>query len=100
MKIDRQTFDINEELSVSIGFEDNDGLIFIPKNIKVEVKIVNYFGKIVLNNLNKSNIKVEYFEFIDLNNFSILQKKENGIKYAACIAVVISGIRLIDNIIL
>ena len=56
--------------------------------------------KIVLNNLNKSNIKVEYFEFIDFNNFSILQKKEDGIKYAACIAVVISDVRLIDNIIL
>ena len=56
MKIDRQTFDINEELSVSIGFEDNDGLIFIPKNIKVEVKIVNYFGKIVINNLSINHI--------------------------------------------
>ena len=56
--------------------------------------------KIVLNNLNKSDIKVEYFEFIDFNNFSILQKKADGIKYAACIAVVISGVRLIDNIIL
>ena len=56
MKIDRQTFDINEELSVSIGFEDNDGLIFIPKNIKVEVKIVNYFGKIVIKNLSINHI--------------------------------------------
>ena len=56
MKIDKQTFDINEELSVSIGFEDNDGLIFIPKNIKVEVKIVNYFGKIVINNLKIDHI--------------------------------------------
>ena len=56
MKIDKQTFDINEELSVSIGFEDNDGLIFIPKNIKVEVKIVNYFGKIVIKNLSINHI--------------------------------------------
>ncbi len=56
MKIDKQTFGINEELSVSIGFEDNDGLIFIPKNIKVEVKIVNYFGKIVINNLKIDHI--------------------------------------------
>ena len=56
MKIDKQTFDINEDLSVSIGFEDNDGLIFIPKNIKVEVKIVNYFGKIVINNLKIDHI--------------------------------------------
>ena len=30
MKIDKQTFDLEEELSISIDFEDNDGLIFIP----------------------------------------------------------------------
>ena len=56
MKIDGKTFDINEELCVSIGFEDNDGLIFIPKNIKVEVKIINYFGKIVIDNLSINHI--------------------------------------------
>ena len=51
MKIDKQTFELNEELSISIGFEDNDGLIFVPKNVNVQVKIVNYFGKIVINDL-------------------------------------------------
>ena len=51
MKIDKQTFELDEELSISIGFEDNDGLIFIPKNVNVQVKIVNYFGKIVINDL-------------------------------------------------
>ena len=51
MKIDKQTFELEEELSISIGFEDNDGLIFIPKNVNVQVKIVNYFGKIVINDL-------------------------------------------------
>ena len=56
MKINGKTFDINEELCVSIGFEDNDGLIFIPKNIKVEVKIINYFGKIVIDNLSINHI--------------------------------------------
>ena len=50
MKIDKQTFDLDEELSISIDFEDNDGLIFIPKNVNVEIKIANYFGKIVINN--------------------------------------------------
>ena len=49
MKIDKQTFDLDEELSISIDFEDNDGLIFIPKNVIIEIKIVNYFGKIVIN---------------------------------------------------
>ena len=51
MKIDKQTLELDEELSISIGFEDNDGLIFIPKNVNVQVKIVNYFGKIVINDL-------------------------------------------------
>jgi len=57
MKIDKQTFDLEEELSISIDFEDNDGLIFIPKNVTVEIKIVNYFGKIVINNLSIKNKK-------------------------------------------
>ena len=39
MKIDKQTFDLEEELSISIDFEDNDGLIFIPKNVNVEMKM-------------------------------------------------------------
>ena len=73
MKIDRQTFDINEELSVSIGFEDNDGLIFIPKNIKVEVKIVNYFGKIVIKNLSINHIVDE----ISLSKVGLEQNLNN-----------------------
>ena len=28
MKIDKQTFELDEELSISISFEDNDGLIY------------------------------------------------------------------------
>ena len=59
MKIDKQTFDLDEELSVSIDFEDNDGLIFIPKNVSVEIKIANYFGKIVINNLSIKHIEDE-----------------------------------------
>ena len=46
MKIDKQTFDLEEELSISIDFEDNDGLIFIPKNVNVEIKIANYLSLI------------------------------------------------------
>ena len=58
MKIDKQTFDLEEELSISIDFEDNDGLIFIPKNVSVEIKIANYFGKIVINNLSINTLKM------------------------------------------
>ena len=59
MKIDKQTFDLEEELSISIDFEDNDGLIFIPKNVNVEIKIANYFGKIVINNLSIKHLEDE-----------------------------------------
>ena len=59
MKIDKQTFDLDEELSISINFEDNDGLVFIPKNVSVEIKIVNYFGKIVINNLSIKHLEDE-----------------------------------------
>ena len=59
MKIDKQTFDLDEELSISIDFEDNDGLIFIPKNVSVEIKIANYFGKIVINNLSIKHLEDE-----------------------------------------
>ena len=59
MKIDKQTFDLDEELSISINFEDNDGLVFIPKNVSVEIKIINYFGKIVINNLSIKHLEDE-----------------------------------------
>jgi len=54
----------------------------------------------VLKNLNKLGFRIDYFEFIDLNTFSIQTEKRSKIKYAACIAVIISKVRLIDNIIL
>ena len=54
----------------------------------------------VLKKLKKLGFKIDYFEFIDLKTFSIQTEKRSGIKYAACIAVIISEVRLIDNIIL
>ena len=54
----------------------------------------------VLKKLNRLGFKIDYFEFIDLKTFSIQTEKRSGIKYAACIAVIISEVRLIDNIIL
>ena len=54
----------------------------------------------VLKKLNKLGFRIDYFEFIDLKTFSIQTEKRSGIKYAACIAVIISEVRLIDNIIL
>ena len=48
MKINKNSFELNEQLQVVIDSNDNDGLIFIPKNIQLDVDIENYFGKIVV----------------------------------------------------
>ena len=59
MKINNQTFNLNEELIVSIEQEDNDGLINIPKNINLDINIVNYFGKIVINSISINHLQDE-----------------------------------------
>ena len=59
MKINKQTFNLNEELIVSINQEDNDGLINIPKNINLDINIVNYFGKIVINSISINHLQDE-----------------------------------------
>ena len=51
MKINNNSFELNEQLQVVIDSNDNDGLIFIPKNIQLDVDIENYFGKIVISKL-------------------------------------------------
>ena len=51
MKINNNSFELNEQLQVVIDSSDNDGLIFIPKNIQIDVDIENYFGKIVISKL-------------------------------------------------
>ena len=51
MKINNNSFELNEQLQVVIDSNDNDGLIFIPKNIQIDVDIENYFGKIVISKL-------------------------------------------------
>ena len=56
--------------------------------------------KTVIHNIECLNFKIDYFEFIELDTFTIQNKKIEGQQYAACIAVIVSGVRLIDNIIL
>ena len=51
-------------------------------------------------NLKNLNFEIDYFEFIDINNLEIHKRKLKGVQYAVLIAVVVSKIRLIDNIIL
>ena len=48
----------------------------------------------------EDRIKIEYLEFVDIKTFKPQQEFNIKTKYAVCIAVNISGVRLIDNIIL
>ena len=52
MKINNNNFELNEKLQVVIDSNDNEGLIFIPKNTQLEVEIENYYGKITINKIN------------------------------------------------
>ena len=67
MKINNNSFNLNEKLSVFIDSSDNDGLIFIPKNIQLIVEIENYFGKITINNISISPLESEF----QINKLSI-----------------------------
>ena len=67
MKINNNSFDLNEKLSVFIDSSDNDGLVFIPKNIQLSVEIENYFGKITINNISISPLESEF----QINKLSI-----------------------------
>ena len=51
MKINNNSFELNEKLQVVINSNDNEGLIFIPKNTQLEVEVENYYGKIAINTI-------------------------------------------------
>ena len=60
MKINNNSFELNEKISVNIDSSDNDGLIFIPNNIELNVEIENYFGKIAINKIEITPVEVEF----------------------------------------
>ena len=60
MKINNNSFELNEKLSVTIDSSDNDGLVFIPNNVEIIVEIENYFGKITINKIEISPIESEF----------------------------------------
>ena len=60
MKINNNSFELNEKLSVTIDSSDNDGLVFIPNNVELIVEIENYFGKIAINKIEISPIESEF----------------------------------------
>lgn len=51
MKIHGNEFALASKLNVELNSEDNEGLIFIPKNITLLLEIDNYYGKIIINSL-------------------------------------------------
>src|SRR5210317_8651 len=51
MKIHGNEFALASKLIVELNSEDNEGLIFIPKNITLLLEIENYNGKIIINRL-------------------------------------------------
>lgn len=51
MKIHGNEFALASKLNVELNSEDNEGLIFIPKNVTLLLEIENYYGKIIINNL-------------------------------------------------
>ena len=60
MKINNNSFELNEKLSVTIDSSDNDGLVFIPNNVELIVEIENYFGKIAINKIEISPMESEF----------------------------------------
>ena len=73
-------------------------LIFTKANYTT--KSFKEIKNIVHHNLKNLNFEIDYFEFIDMETLEIHKRKLKGVQYAVCIAVVVSKIRLIDNIIL
>jgi pantoate--beta-alanine ligase len=57
-------------------------------------------NQIITSITNGNKIKIEYLELINLDTFESVEAYHKNIKYAVCIAVTISNVRLIDNIIL
>ena len=59
MKTSENTFELNTVLEVILDSNDNDGLIFVPKNTEIKVVIENYFGKILINEIKIQNVEDE-----------------------------------------
>ena len=56
--------------------------------------------QIITNITSRNKIKIEYLELVNLDTFEPDENPREKVKYAVCIAVSVSGVRLIDNIIL
>ena len=56
--------------------------------------------QIITNITSNKKIEIEYLELVNIDTFQIENDIKNNMNYACCIAVSMSGVRLIDNIIL
>jgi pantoate--beta-alanine ligase len=56
--------------------------------------------QIITNITSRNKIKIEYLELVNLDTFEPDETPRKKVKYAVCIAVSVSGVILIDNIIL
>ena len=70
------------------------------KNQYKKMNLNELKNQIITSITNGNKIKIEYLELVNLETFESVEAYHKNIKYAACIAVTISGVRLIDNIIL
>ena len=74
-------------------------LLLCKKNY-LNTSIIELKNNITKNLTKSKKIEIDYFEFIELATLKAITVINKETKYAACIAVKISGVRLIDNIIL
>jgi len=74
-------------------------LLLFKKNY-LNTSIIELKNSIIKNLTKSKKIEIDYFEFIEIATLQTISVINKETKYAACIAVKISGVRLIDNIIL
>ncbi len=89
MEVNQENFELNANLEMTLDANDNDGLIFIPKNTSLKVKIQNYYGKILINkitinktedelSLSKDTIDVNSLDLKLLDRFLFKQLNDKG----------------------
>jgi pantoate--beta-alanine ligase len=70
------------------------------KNLFKKIDLSELKNQIITNITNDNKIKIEYLELVNIDTFEPDEITRENVNYALCIAVSVSGIRLIDNIIL
>ena len=74
--------------------------LLVFKHLFEKMDLSELKNQIIINITNGNKIRIEYLELVNLDTFKPDETPYKKVKYAVCIAVSISGVRLIDNIIL